>query len=286
MGSTILVIGGQSLIGAAVRKRCEVEGVPVVATSRRSSMVQDGNIYLDLAEPSSFTNIPDRITHAVLCASEANLAVCRTEREATDRVNVEMTKLLIRELSEKGVHVTFLSTNLVFDGRKPACKEYCAVNPVEPYGTQKSQVEKYLCEIGPHAVCRLGKVVHQSLPILVEWQEKLVSGGFVEPFTDYFMSPVSLRFVEEVLWKVLRIRKSGIVHASSYDKVSYAAFCYAWAIRAGFDHNKVRGVTSASKGVHFFHNPRYTSLADSGALASLGLRQPSWMESVDTLTQG
>ena len=69
------------------------------------------------------------------------------------RVNVDSTKLLAEFCTKNNIHLIFISTNYVFDGKKGApyleSDETCAIND---YGNQKAQAEKFAAD---HTILRI-----------------------------------------------------------------------------------------------------------------------------------
>ena len=85
---SVLVVGADGAIGAAVAARLEVGGHPVIRTSRRGT---PGTVPLDLATDPATWRLPKGVSTAVLCAAVTSTEACRNHPDEARRVNVEAT---------------------------------------------------------------------------------------------------------------------------------------------------------------------------------------------------
>ena len=78
---------------------------------------------LDIADPKALDRAFDEVKPDVVfnCAAFHNVDVCETEPDQAWAVNVRA----VRDLAQRGAKLVHLSTNYVFDGRRP-----------EPYGEE------------------------------------------------------------------------------------------------------------------------------------------------------
>jgi dTDP-4-dehydrorhamnose reductase len=266
-----LVAGADGQIGRALLARLRADGRPAVGTSRRPG---GAGLPLDLAaEPASWV-LPERVAVAYLCAAVTSVDGCRRDPAGTAAVNVTRTLALADRLRDRGAHVVFLSTNLVFDGTAPHVPEDAPTRPRTEYGRQKAAAEAELLAAGGATVVRLTKVLPPDWPLLVGWADKLLRGEAVTAFGDLRMAPVPVAFAALALARVGAARAGGVVHVSGDEDVGYAAVARGLAARLGVHGSLVREAPAAAGGVPPEAAPRHTTLGTARLARELGLTPP------------
>jgi len=182
MYGTPLIIGCDGFIGRALFQYFDAKLLSVVGTSRRPG---SSHQFLNLEEEPFLCHFPNSVGVAYLCAGITNVATCEKDSAGTGYINVERTKLLVDKLLAQGIHVVFFSSDI-------------AENPTTEYGFQKQLVEQYLQEKDA-TVVRLGKVISAESGLLADWVEELEAGRPIEPWTDYYFSPITIEKVLAVL---------------------------------------------------------------------------------------
>ncbi|MES9906592.1 MAG: sugar nucleotide-binding protein [Sedimenticola sp.] len=226
----VLVVGADGLIGSALMERLPQQGLTVRGTSRRHECTPE--LYLDLADEPATWQLPAVIKSAVICAGIVNVVGCERQPQATRKINVERTCLLIDQLQRRGAKVLYLSSNIVFSGDTPRVAADCLPDPRCEYGRQKVAVERYLEDRDcGFQVLRLGKVVEGAMEIASHWAETAAEGGVVTPFADFYFSPVPLSLVTSVIAGLLDKKLQGIFHLTARDEVSYLQLANHWAER-------------------------------------------------------
>lgn len=221
---SVLVVGGDSVIGSALVQALTIAGYIVTATTRHETQTCGTRLHLDLTEPGTFEKFRTyRFDTAVLCGAITSVEKCEQSPSQTRKVNVDGTLALAQLLGDLGTHLVFLSTNMVFDGSKPFPKAGDPTSPTTEYGRQKVAVENSLLGSLPSlAVVRFTKIIQPRHPLLVEWITKLRAGYQIHPYLDRNVSPLSLSFTIELLLRVIKTAFCGVVHASAAGEMSYA----------------------------------------------------------------
>ncbi|MFO0967403.1 MAG: sugar nucleotide-binding protein [Gemmataceae bacterium] len=269
---TRLIIGGDSKVGQALHGRYHAEGLPVIATSRRSE--QTSHVSLDLAEDPARWRLPDDVGVVFLCAAVTRLETCRTQPDASAKVNVHAPLHLARTLHARGAFIVFLSTNQVFDGTKPYRRVDEPVCPQSEYGRQKAELERRLLELGAGvAVVRFTKILEPHVPLFEQWKTELRQGHVIEPFSDMVQAPVPLAFAVRSLASVAEERRSGFFHVSGERDMSYAEMGLAAAHAVGAKPSLVRPKRAVDSGIAPENLPKHTTLC-TRSLDRLGLRAP------------
>ncbi len=219
-GRRILVVGGESRIGAALAAAHANNGDEVSITSRRRDLAAAA--YLDLAKVPPRWAPPFGTDIAYVCAGITSIQHCEQQSEFSTRVNVRGTLEVCRALARANVFIVFFSTSLVFDGDRPGPTGATATSPRCLYGRQKASVEAALQEGGmPSAILRLTKVLTPSHPLLTAWTNTLSQGKTIAAFTDLRMAPITLDTVVSASLAVARRKAPGITHLSAARDISY-----------------------------------------------------------------
>jgi dTDP-4-dehydrorhamnose reductase len=128
---------------------------------------------MDLADPASIrAALADRhYDHLVLTGALTAVDYCETHRDEAFAVNAEAAGLIAELSAEKGARVTYISTDMVFDGLKsgPYLETDEAV-PANVYGESKLEGERrVLAASGRNLVARVSWVYGPARPAFPEW---------------------------------------------------------------------------------------------------------------------
>jgi len=275
----VLVVGGDSMLGAVTASQLAATGVHVIPTSRRGT---PGSLPLDLAaSPSSWT-LPEGISAAVLCAAVTSTEECRRHPEVARLVNVEATAELAHRLAGNGARVMLLSTNLVFDGTLSYTPAEATRCPRTAYGRMKAEAEEAILQLGEVAtVVRLTKVLGQPLSIVMRWREALNHRQTVRPLADLTLAPVSPSLAAGAITEAVRSKLSGILQVSATSDVSYADVAGRLASIWGFPGELVQPTTIAEAGVILEHVPRHTTLDTTRLRLACDIEPPDPWQAVE-----
>jgi dTDP-4-dehydrorhamnose reductase len=237
--SRILIVGGDSAIGAELRKQLDAAGQTAVATTRRKSA--SGEIYLDLAEPASW-DLPPGLDAAILCAGITGEAACRADPDLARRVNVTNTVTLVRTLAAAGTRVVFLSTDLV-SGDPP--QAYAPTDGL--YAGLKAEAENAIAALPRAVIVRLGKVLTPEQPLITRWIGELRAGRPIEAFDDHWMSPITFELAATGILDAAQGQAQGVAYVTGQEHVGYHTFACALAEALGVSAELVRA--TSAKGV-------------------------------------
>lgn len=84
------------------------------------------------------------IFKVVLLSAYSDPDYCKKNLKISSQLNVEKTKKLISDLINHNVYFIFFSTEFVFDGKKGRYSENDKTRPLNVYGKQKLEIEKYI----------------------------------------------------------------------------------------------------------------------------------------------
>ncbi|CAL8401397.1 unnamed protein product [Boreogadus saida] len=151
-GRGVLVTGASGLLGRAVLAEFQKGGWRAVGTAY--SRARGSLLRCDLLDEEAVRSLlnqhtPDVIVH---CAAERRPDVVERHPEAAENLNVHATGALAKEAAAAGVVFLYISTDYVFDGRRPPYGEDDAPNPLNQYGRSKLAGERETFRQCPGAV--------------------------------------------------------------------------------------------------------------------------------------
>lgn len=279
---TVLIVGGDSEIGAALESLLSAQGVAAVATTRRRERAMN-RLLLDLAQPPGAWPALPAVDAAVLCAAVSRVADCRRDPEGARRVNVDGVLALARRLP-RACFILFLSTNHVLDGSMPQQSPDSPRNPTSAYGEQKAAAEAGLLALDRAvAILRLAKVLTPRDPLLFEWAARLRSQRAIEPFADIVNAPTPLPLVASLIARIVASRAPGMWQFSGDRDLTYAEIAGVLAQTLAADAALVQPVAARRPGSAFEHYPRFASLDSGRAVRLLGAPAPP--ATPDTVTE-
>ena len=255
----VLIIGGESTIGAALADYYTKNSIPFHASTRNIELASDEHPYIDLVQPLTLRKISD-YKSAVICAAVTDMTVCEKTPEKTRVVNIMATIKLIKYLINKKIHIVFLSTNQVFDGEKPMHKPDARRNPINEYGKQKAEVEMFVENSSNTAILRLTKVIYPRLELLNKWRNSLSNGISICAFTDMTLSPINIEEVVQKIDSLVSRKATGIYQLSGESDISYYDFAQKFARENGYSPKLV--IKDSWKGKLEFEPPKYTSMVN------------------------
>ena len=279
-----LVIGADGLVGRALIDSLLRAGRSVLETTRRSNTISKRRVFLDLRGDVSAWRLPCQTCVAYFCAAVSSMECCRREPAESAIVNVRNTVALAKTLTESGVLVIFLSTNLVYDGSKPFRKADDAVCPRTEYGRQKSRAEQELSGLGNLiSIVRFTKVLGVNALPFKGWIQALQRGEVIRPFSDTVLSPVPLPFAIRVLHRIAELRLSGIVQVSGERDVTYEQVARHIAKRIGTDPDLVQPIRSREADPQLEAIPPYTTFDTTRLRMELGMDPPDVWSTIDSV---
>lgn len=153
----ILLTGATGLLGRAVYAQLK-ENKEYQLTGTGFSRAEPPVVKLDLADGEAAASFlsnekPDWIIH---CAAERRPDVSKADPEGSEKLNVEVTRMLARNAAELGNRMLYISTDYVFDGTNPPYYPDSRPNPLNFYGRTKLEGERAIQEIlDDHIILRV-----------------------------------------------------------------------------------------------------------------------------------
>ncbi|MDP3479227.1 MAG: dTDP-4-dehydrorhamnose reductase [Desulfoprunum sp.] len=210
----ILIIGAKGQLGSDC---CNI-------LSRENDTLGCDIPQIDIGDQQS---VDRYISHArpeviINCAAYTAVDACETERQICWKVNADGPKHLAMAAGKMGSRLIHISTDYVFDGKKPVPESYSeddSTNPLSQYGESKLAGEKYIAEYAPNSVILrtawlysgngknfLKTMLRLSLAA-PERELKVVNDQYGSLTWSYTLA--------QQIQKLLRSDMTGIVHATS-----------------------------------------------------------------------
>ena len=147
-------------------------------------------------------------------------------RQHEPAVNLEGTRNLAVACEPIGARLVFVSTDLVFDGRRGWYRETDPPSPIEPYGTSKAAAEQEVLRRGG-AVARTSLIFGFDPLDPITWRlvvRPLRSGVRSRLFVDEFRCPAYAPDLADALLELAATDYRGIVHLGGPQRLSRYEF--------------------------------------------------------------
>lgn len=156
------------------------------------------------------------------CAALSRSPACEADPGLATLSNVRVTEHLCRLAAD--IPFFFLSTDLVFDGRRGHYAEGDPVNPLSVYAATKVTAEQCVLQNRRHTVIRTSlnggvcptgpRGFHEELRRA--WQE----GRATRLFTDEFRSPIPASATARAVWELVAGGAAGLFHVAGRERLS------------------------------------------------------------------
>ena len=232
-----LIVGGSGYVGKHLFEKTGPERA--VATWYRHAM--DGGVHLapDSDDLAAFIRHHGPFSHAVILHGITHIETCHTDKNRSQKVNVEGIKRLILALLDVKIKPIFASTEQVFDGKTGGYTESDPTDPLCTYGKQKVEVENFLQSLGcDYAIFRLSKVYGAHLndgTILSNWLDDIQNNRLIRCATDQRFAPIFIDDVTSAFLQAVDANHSGIFHLCGPEHLSRADMLHIL-----LDHLKAR----------------------------------------------
>jgi len=156
------------------------------------------------------------------CAAFTRVDDCETEKALAWKVNVEGPKNLASAAEARGARMIHISTDYVFDGKKPVPEYYTEndnTHPVSYYGITKLEAEKVVCEeTDRYSILRTAWLYGANGQNFLKTMLRLALGDperEIKVVHDQFGSPTWSYRLAEQIETVMDADVNGLFHATS-----------------------------------------------------------------------
>jgi dTDP-4-dehydrorhamnose reductase len=242
----MLITGGSGKVGSYFCWHARKGGREVLSTYYTYPAEMEGINYqrLSLFEEAAIIRLlkeikPDLVIHAAAIPKE-------DLRERLIAVNVKATESIASYCAGAGIYMAYISTDLVFDGKKGYYSEEDRVSPVGEYAMSKVLGEEKVKERAfPSAIIRIpinyGWTWSRST--FLEWiLGELQEGRQIKLFSDQQRSIAYLGNLAQAILEIVERRLTGIYHIGGKEPCSRYAFGLEAARALGFSTDQLMSV--------------------------------------------
>jgi dTDP-4-dehydrorhamnose reductase len=282
---SLLIIGMDGTVGAALLRLCQSAGIRAFATTRRRP-AGVAQLYLDLSDPTLDSVELPQTGVAIICAAANGFANCRADPANAQRINADAVRILGGKLVARGCRVIYLSSSAVFDFSRPHMAAASALCPATVYGQSKAAGEKATLALGPMGtIVRLTKVVTPGMVPLGAWVGDLQSGKTIRAFSDLHFCPISLDFAARAILAIAKANVGGIFQISGAADMSYFDAASHLAKGLGLESRMTVEDHAAAHGIPREEIARFTSLDSSRYQTLSGIASPAPLDVLDAVYQ-
>jgi dTDP-4-dehydrorhamnose reductase len=218
-----LVIGGSGFVGRTLVARLG----PDRAIGTWHAKPMKGMVPFDATRSRLFEllrQLPDDISHVFVPFGLVNPDQCARDPAGTAEINVASVIRVLGDVLDAGIVPVFVSTDYVYDGRKPSPAEDEPQTPNTEYGRQKAAVERWLtARSEPWLITRLSKVVSGDTAthsVLGQWVNDIRQGKPMRSATDQVFCPASVNDIAGAMIKLAENDLQGIFHVAGPESLS------------------------------------------------------------------
>ncbi len=280
----IVIVGAAGRLGRSLERRFSNEA-RVTGLTRADLDLRSADSIRSALEGLDF----DRL---ILPAAMTAVDPCETDPETAFAINGEAPGVIAGICAAKNAHMTHVSTDFVFDGRKQgAYDEQDAAHPISVYGASKLEGEMKVLEADPgHLVVRVSWLYGPGKPAFPEWiVGKAVADDSISLPEDKTGSPTSSEDVADWLARLIldaaRPPASGIYHLCNSGSCTWREWgqaCLDLAREAGIALRAKTIAANTLADIPAFLAPRPANSVMSNAklAAFTGIQPRSWQEAL------
>jgi dTDP-4-dehydrorhamnose reductase len=249
----VLITGGTGLLGVALQRSAprDIEGFSIYFPERSLPVPLPFPVLAaDVCDRPKMQSIfewakPEVVIHA---AAIGSVDFAERNREATKKVNVGGTEVVVELCQIFQSRLIYISSNAVFDGRTPFYSETAPVNPINYYGQLKVEAENLVQKSSiPWAIAR--PILMYGWPYpgerdnpVVWWVRSLENGQPIKVVDNVFTKPLLAWFAAEVIWALIQQNRTGIYHVAGRDHISLYQFALLTAAVFGLEASLITPV--------------------------------------------
>jgi len=250
----LLITGGSGFVGGHLIDQAKGEWNVCTTWKTRPVAVRGVKSFkLDISSEKAIENLvlklqPEVIIHT---AAWGDLERCEENPEQAYHINTTSTEVFA-EISEKiGSRFLFISSDMVFDGKRGKYRETDEPNPINVYGKTKLTAEKFIKAICTDYVIARSALIYGS-PITGSnsFSEKIlkrVSAHQTMPlFTDQYRSPILVQNLAEALLELSKSDFCGTIHLGGMDKTDRYTFGRCLVDIKGFSQDLLNPVSMST----------------------------------------
>ncbi len=229
-------------------------------------------------------------SHIVHTAAITNVEACEKDPLTCELVNVLTTEKIAEYCKKQGCHLTFLSTDFVFDGNAGPYSEDDSPAPRNGYGRSKLEAERRIIESGcNHAILRTilvyGVIPDKNRSNVVLWaKNKLSATQTISVVDDQWRMPTWVDDLADACILAIEKEGQGIFHISSNELFSVIEIVQQVADFWNLDATLIKPISAEDIG-QANNRPRKTGFILNKSERELGFKPTSLLHSFEVMKQ-
>jgi len=225
----IMLTGASGFLGRKIAQLAVEKGYDVYSVYNEHVVNIGTPIKLDLTDREKLLKtISERRPNAIIhTAAYRDVEGCEINRDLAWRVNAEVTKDLATVSASVNAHLTYVSTDYVFNGEKGFYAEDDKPDPVNYYGYTKLRGEEFVRENAEEWCIARTSLIYGwgSRPNFPTWLlSNLNQRKEVKILTDQYLSPTLDKNLAEMLIEIAEGRIAGLLHTAGATRASRYEF--------------------------------------------------------------
>ncbi len=227
----LLVTGASGLLGHKVAQLALKKGHEIYSIYKEHSINLGTPIKLDLTGQSEVFKVISRLKPELVIHTAAYTDVdgCEINKDLAWKVNAEATKHVAMASTSTGAHLTYVSTDYIFDGEKGFYTEDDSPNPISYYGYTKLRGEEFVKEHAKEWCIARASVIYgwsqtQKLNFATWLINNLNQGKEVKVLIDQYVSPTLNTNLAGMLLDIAERKIIGTLHTAGATRVSRHEF--------------------------------------------------------------
>ena len=229
MGSKVLVLGGNGMLGNAVVNRLAREDLRVAATARNPHYTSPKNVQFlpftvgvdSVSEVVADLGVDDYVVNCAGLIKQRMDESSAADRVAAIEVNALFPYSLAAVADSQGFRVVQIATDCVFAGAIGAYDEHSSHDALDVYGKTKSLGEVSSARVLNLRCSIIGREL-ASTASLLEWLLNQPAGASVKGYVDHHWNGVTTSVFADIVAGIILRRADlhGIAHLVPADVVS------------------------------------------------------------------
>ncbi len=249
----LLITGAAGLLGGYLLEAAKGRFEVTAAVRNRTAIDAAESVRVDLGDAEAVDRLfndckPEIIVHA---AARSRVDECEQDPSAAWRDNVTAVENIVAAARRLRSRLIFISSDMVFDGRRGHYDESDAPSPLSFYGRTKWEAERRVAEWENGLILRsaliLGRTSSGGRSFLDWAEERLRKGEPLPLFVDQFRTPVWAEDLADLVLEAAASGVCGLVHVGGPDRLSRYDFGIQLCRWGGYDAGLLQPVRAAEQ---------------------------------------
>jgi dTDP-4-dehydrorhamnose reductase len=222
----LLITGASGLLGSRLAELAIRKNHQVYSAYSQHQPTYGTPIQLDISDKNHIEKAlkkikPEAVVHA---AALTDVDKCELDKELAWKINAEATNHIATASARINSHLTYVSTDYVFDGEKGFYREEDETNPISYYGYTKLKGEEFIKKHATKWCIARPSVLYGWLGYKQNFATWLINSlnqkKEVKVLKDQYVSPTLNTNLAEMLLEISQRKILGILHTAGATRVS------------------------------------------------------------------